>query len=150
MAYGLISLEKRLKENIKYYSLENLYDLDEIQRLFCSLCEALGTELLLTERHGEKVVCVGDFSGFEPDVDIPIVYTGLRPGEKMFEECLKEEEGLQKTENDLIFIGKPIEFDREEFFEHLKDLKKTAYEDDPQMKLVVKRLVPSYQVEKSK
>ena len=87
-------------------------------------------------------------SGFEPDVDIPIVYTGLRPGEKMFEECLKEEEGLQKTENDLIFIGKPIEFDREEFFEHLKDLKKTAYEDDPQ--LVVKRLVPSYQVEKSK
>lgn len=55
MAYGLISLEKRLKENIKYYSLENLYDLDEIQRLFCSLCEALGTELLLTERHGEKV-----------------------------------------------------------------------------------------------
>ena len=89
-------------------------------------------------------------SGFEPDVDIPIVYTGLRPGEKMFEECLKEEEGLQKTENDLIFIGKPIEFDREEFFEHLKDLKKTAYEDDPQMKLVVKRLVPSYQVEKSK
>ena len=68
MAYGLISLGKRLKENIKYYSLENLYDLDEIQRLFCSLCEALGTELLLTERHGEKVVCVGDFSGFEPDV----------------------------------------------------------------------------------
>lgn len=88
-------------------------------------------------------------SGFEPDVDIPIVYTGLRPGEKMFEECLKEEEGLQKTENDLIFIGKPIAFDREEFFEHLKDLKKTAYEDDPQMKLVVKRLVPSYQVEKA-
>ena len=87
-------------------------------------------------------------SGYEPDVDIPIVYTGLRPGEKMFEECLKEEEGLQKTENDLIFIGKPIEFDQEEFFEHLKDLKKTAYEDDPQMKVVVKRLVPSYRVEK--
>lgn len=89
-------------------------------------------------------------SGYEPDVDIPIVYTGLRPGEKMFEECLKEEEGLQKTENDLIFIGKPIEFDQEEFFEHLKDLKKTAYEDDPQMKVVVKRLVPSYQLEKKK
>ena len=87
-------------------------------------------------------------SGYEPDVDIPIVYTGLRPGEKMFEEFLKEEEGLQKTENDLIFIGKPIEFDQEEFFEHLKDLKKTAYEDDPQMKVVVKRLVPSYRVEK--
>lgn len=83
-------------------------------------------------------------SGYEPDVDIPIVYTGLRPGEKMFEECLKEEEGLQKTENDLIFIGKPIEFDREKFFEQLVELKQTAYEDDPQMKLVVEKFVPSY------
>lgn len=85
-------------------------------------------------------------SGFEPDVDIPIVYTGLRPGEKMFEECLKEEEGLQKTENDLIFIGKPIEFDRKEFFIHLKELKKKAYEDDPEMKSVVKQIVPSYHI----
>lgn len=85
-------------------------------------------------------------SGYEPDVDIPIEYTGLRPGEKMFEECLKEEEGLQKTANDLIFIGKPIDFDRDEFFAQLIDLKKTAYEDDPQMKLVVERLVPSYQM----
>lgn len=84
-------------------------------------------------------------SGLEPDVDIPIVYTGLRPGEKMFEECLKEEEGLQKTANNLIFIGKPIEYNREEFFEKLKDLKKAAYEDDPKMKEVVKHLVPSYQ-----
>ena len=87
-------------------------------------------------------------SGYEPDVDISIVYTGLRPGEKMFEECLKEEEGLQKTANDLIFIGKPIDFDRDEFFEQLVDLKKTAYEDDPQMKLVVEKLVPSYRAEK--
>ena len=47
-----------------------------------------------------------------------------------------------------IFIGKPIDFDREEFFEQLVDLKKTAYEDDPQMKLVVERLVPSYRAEK--
>lgn len=83
-------------------------------------------------------------SGYEPDVDIPVVYTGLRPGEKMFEECLKEEEGLQKTANNLIFIGKPLAFDETEFFETLKDLKKTAYEDNPQMKAVVKRIVPSY------
>lgn len=86
-------------------------------------------------------------SGYEPDVDIPIVYTGLRPGEKMYEECLKEEEGLQKTANDLIFIGKPIEFDRDAFFEHLIALKKTAYEDDPEMKLLVEKLVPSYHAE---
>ena len=83
-------------------------------------------------------------SGYEPDVDIPIVYTGLRPGEKLFEECLKEEEGLQKTPNNLIFIGKPIPFDEDEFFEQLKELKKTAYEDNPGMKLVVKELIPSY------
>ena len=88
-------------------------------------------------------------SGYEPDVDIPIVYTGLRPGEKMFEECLKEEEGLQKTANDMIFIGKLIAFDRKEFFGQLIDLKKTAYEDDPKMKSVVQRIVPSYQTENS-
>lgn len=87
-------------------------------------------------------------SGFEPDVDIPIVYTGLRPGEKLFEECLKEEEGLEKTANNLIFIGKPIEFDVDEFFENLKDLKTTAYEDDPDMKHVVKAIVPSYHIKK--
>lgn len=83
-------------------------------------------------------------SGYEPDVDIPIVYTGLRPGEKLFEECLKEEEGLQKTANKLIFIGKPIPFDEDEFFEQLADLKKTAYEDDPRMKAVVKMMISSY------
>lgn len=86
-------------------------------------------------------------SGYEPDVDIPIVYTGLRPGEKMYEECLKEEEGLQKTANDLIFIGKPIEFDRKNFFEQLVDLKKTAYEDDSEMKQLVRNMVPSYQID---
>lgn len=84
--------------------------------------------------------------GYEPDVDIPIVYTGLRPGEKLFEECLREEEGLQKTPNNLIFIGKPIPFDEEAFFDRLAELKKTAYEDDPEMKKVVKELIPSYQL----
>lgn len=84
-------------------------------------------------------------SGYEPDVDIPIVYTGLRPGEKLFEECLREEEGLQKTPNNLIFIGKPIPFDEDEFFEKLADLKNTAYDDNPEMKRVVKELIPSYQ-----
>jgi FlaA1/EpsC-like NDP-sugar epimerase len=85
-------------------------------------------------------------SGYEPDVDIPIVYTGLRPGEKMYEECLREEEGLQKTQNNRIFIGKPIRFDKDEFFRSLEELKKTAYEDDPQMKEIVSRLVPSYHI----
>lgn len=87
-------------------------------------------------------------SGYEPDVDIEIMYTGLRPGEKLFEECLREEEGLQKTANNLIFIGKPIPFEEDKFFTDLVDLKKTAYEDDPEMKAVVKRMVPSYQYKK--
>jgi len=55
---------------------------------------------------------------------------------------------LQRNANDLIFIGKPIDFDREEFFEQLVDLKKAAYEDDSQMKLVVERLVPLYRGKK--
>jgi len=55
---------------------------------------------------------------------------------------------LQKTANNLIFIGKPIPFDEDEFFENLVDLKKTAYEDDPEMKAVVKKMVPSYQLKK--
>lgn len=84
-------------------------------------------------------------SGYEPDVDIPIVYTGLRPGEKMYEECLKKEEGLRKTDNDLIFIGKPIEFDAEAFFKELTELKKLAYADGAEVRQMVKEIVPSYQ-----
>lgn len=83
-------------------------------------------------------------SGYEPDVDIPIVYTGLRPGEKMYEECLRKEEGLQKTANDLIFIGKLIEFDKEKFFEELTELKIQAYEDGADIRKAVKNIVPSY------
>lgn len=84
-------------------------------------------------------------SGYEPDIDIPIVYTGLRPGEKMYEECLRKEEGLQKTANDLIFIGKPISFKEREFFEELTELKQLAYEDGKDIRQAVKKIVPSYQ-----
>lgn len=61
MAYGSIPLEKRLRENIKSYKLENLYDLEKVQKLFRDLGEAFGMELLLTQRHGETAVAVGDF-----------------------------------------------------------------------------------------
>lgn len=86
-------------------------------------------------------------SGYEPDKDIPIVYTGLRPGEKMYEECLAKEEGLEKTANNLIFVGKPREYDRAEFLENLKALKDLAYEDGDGIKDAVKKLVPEYKKE---
>lgn len=68
MAYGTQTFDKRLSENVKNYKLENLFDLGKVQLFFNHLNEALGVELLLTERHGEKVVSVGNFLGFVPDV----------------------------------------------------------------------------------
>ncbi len=69
-------------------------------------------------------------SGFEPDVDIPVVYTGLRPGEKLYEELLLEEEGLEKTANDLIFVGHPNGFSDEELESSLKQLRSLCAEND--------------------
>ncbi len=83
-------------------------------------------------------------SGFEPDVDIKVVYTGLRPGEKLYEELLMKEEGLQDTPNKLIHIGKPIEFDEETFFERLKSLKAAAYEEVEDIRPLVKTFVTTY------
>ena len=69
-------------------------------------------------------------SGFKPDVDIKVEYTGLRPGEKLYEEKLMAEEGLKTTPNHLIHIGMPIAFDNDEFLRQLKELSKTAYSND--------------------
>lgn len=85
-------------------------------------------------------------SGFTPGVDIEITYTGLRPGEKLYEELLMDEEGLQNTENELIHVGKPIEFDEEEFIEDLKALYKLAYDETDEMKYIVKKIVPTYHI----
>ena len=83
-------------------------------------------------------------SGFEPDVDIKIEYTGLRPGEKLYEELLMKEEGLQETPNKLVHIGKPIEMNEEEFFERLKDLKEEVYDEVEDIRPFVMELVPTY------
>ena len=87
-------------------------------------------------------------SGLEPDVDIKIEYTGLRPGEKLYEEMLMKEEGLKETQNHLIHIGKPIDMDYEEFMIKLSELKNICERDDEDIREAVKRLVPTY-VEKS-
>ena len=84
-------------------------------------------------------------SGFVPDVDIPVVYTGLRPGEKLYEEKLMAEEGLQKTPNDMIHIGNPIPFDTDAFLGQLRLLMDAAYENDEAICDAVAKVVPTYQ-----
>lgn len=83
-------------------------------------------------------------SGYTPDVDIALQFTGLRPGEKLFEEKLMAEEGLKKTKNDLIHIGCPIPFDVEEFLEQLEGLLVAAYKNKDDMKERVAKVVTTY------
>ena len=86
-------------------------------------------------------------SGFKPDVDIKIEYTGLRPGEKLYEEKLMAEEGLQKTDNDLIHIGNPIKFDEDVFLGKLEGLMLAAYANrEGQIRDLVKDMVSTYQL----
>ena len=89
-------------------------------------------------------------SGFEPDVDIPIIYTGLRPGEKLYEELLMNEEGMQTTENTRIFIGRQIAFDETVFRKQMKELERAAENECPDICERVKRMVPEYQYEGEK
>jgi FlaA1/EpsC-like NDP-sugar epimerase len=83
-------------------------------------------------------------SGYKPDVDIKIEYTGLRPGEKLFEEKLMAEEGLKKTENDMIHIGCPIPFETDEFLRELEELMKDAYRNDSDIRDKVQKIVTTY------
>ena len=83
-------------------------------------------------------------SGYTPDVDIPIVFTGLRPGEKLYEELLMNEEGMQDTPNKLIHIGKPIEFDMERFEGQLEELDPIANQDGDRIREAVMKIVITY------
>ena len=87
-------------------------------------------------------------SGYEPDVEIPIVYTGLRPGEKLYEELLMDEEGLQDTANEMIHIGHPIDMDDDWFEEKLKLLDKVSRQDSARIKEIVAEIVPTYHYKK--
>ena len=84
-------------------------------------------------------------SGYTPDVDIPIVYTGLRPGEKLYEELLMSEEGMQDTENELIHIGHPIDMDDEWFEKKLELLDDLSSHEADEIKKTVAEIVPTYQ-----
>ena len=84
-------------------------------------------------------------SGLKPDVDIRITYTGLRPGEKLYEEKLMAEEGLQKTANDKIFVANPLEFADEAFLSDLTELYGIAYANEAsQLRDKVEKMVPTY------
>lgn len=83
-------------------------------------------------------------SGHEPDVDIPVVYTGLRSGEKLYEEKLMKEEGLKKTKNELIFIGQPIPFDMDNFFKDLENLSQASYQNSESIVSMVEKVVSTF------
>lgn len=85
-------------------------------------------------------------SGYTLGVNMEIKYTGLRPGEKLYEELLTKEEGLQKTANDLIFIGKPLEFDEVHFLSQLRELEKAAMEECPDIKEKVAGIISTYHI----
>ena len=86
-------------------------------------------------------------SGLKPDVDIKIQYTGLRPGEKLYEEKLMAEEGLEKTDNEKIHIGKPLVFDIDKFLDDLDDLMDAAYANSKEIKRQVAGMVSTYHQE---
>jgi FlaA1/EpsC-like NDP-sugar epimerase len=88
-------------------------------------------------------------SGYKPNEDIMIEFTGLRPGEKLYEELLMKEEGLQDTDNNLIHIGKPIEINEEKFLEQLEELKVVCYREYDEIREKIKGIVPSYVIKKT-
>ena len=84
-------------------------------------------------------------SGFKPDMDIKIQYTGLRPGEKLYEEKLMAEEGLEETENSRIHIGKPLHFDIDAFLKKIDGLMQCAYKNkDADVREMVQEIVETY------
>ena len=83
-------------------------------------------------------------SGYTPYKDIDIKFTGLRPGEKLYEELLMDEEGLEATANNLIHIGKPIDINEDDFFAGLEELSEIMYDDNADVRRVVKKIVKTY------
>ena len=87
-------------------------------------------------------------SGYRVDEDIKIEFTGLRPGEKLYEELLMEEEGLRETANKLIVVGKPIEIDEMRFFAQLRDLKEASKNESADIRTMIREIVPTYTYKK--
>lgn len=88
-------------------------------------------------------------SGFRVGEDIKIEFTGLRPGEKLYEELLMDEEGMKETANKLIYVGKPIELDEMNFFHQLKDLKEASKNESNDIRPIIRQIVQTYHYETS-
>ncbi len=138
----------------------------DIIRYFMTIPEAVSLVMLAgTYAHGGEIFVLDmgspvrivdlarnmiKLSGYKPDVDIKIVYTGLRPGEKLYEEKLMAEEGLKKTDNDLIHIGCPIPFDEERFLNQLTKLMGVAYSNkESRIREMIASIVTTYHPEQA-
>ncbi len=89
-------------------------------------------------------------SGYRPNEDIMIEFSGLRPGEKLYEELLMDEEGLADTENKMIHIGKPIDFDEDRFLQQLEELKELCPLEPQEIRKMIRKIVPTYVIQKGK
>ena len=135
------------KEVIRYFMTIP----EAVQLIFQANAYANGGEIFVLDM-GEPVK-IDDLarkmirlSGFEPDVDIKIEYTGLRPGEKLYEELLMSGEGLKKTKNDLIYIGSEVDFDKAEFEENLMELKAINETSERALRDKIAQIVPTYHI----
>lgn len=135
------------KEIIRYFMTIP----EAVQLIFQANAYANGGEIFVLDM-GEPVK-IDDLarnmirlSGFEPDVDIKIEYTGLRPGEKLYEELLMSGEGLKKTKNDLIYIGSEVDFDKAEFKESLMELKAINETSERELREKIAQIVPTYHI----
>lgn len=133
----------------------------EINRFFMTIPEAVSLVLAAgASAHGGEIfvldmgepVKIADMaeklirlSGYTPGKDIPIVFTGLRPGEKLYEEILMDEEGLNKTDNEKIYVAAPIDFDENAFRLQLEKLAELVYDETTDIRKLIMEIVPTYQ-----